>query len=40
LSYLAKPRGKGQRPLQTKDYGWTRSICASKRPLSNAKGEE
>ena len=40
LSYLAKPRGKGQRPLQTKDYGWTRSICASERPLSNAKGKE
>lgn len=40
LSYLAKTRGKGFRPPQTKDYGWTRSICASKRPLSNAKGEE
>ena len=34
LSYLAKTRGKGFRPPQTKDYGWTRNICASARSFS------
>ena len=29
ISYLAKTRGKGYRPTQTKDYGWARSICAT-----------
>ena len=29
ISYLAKTRGKGYRPTQTKDYGWARNICAA-----------
>jgi hypothetical protein len=37
ISYLAKPRGKGYRPTQTKDYGWARNICTSVRSISNVK---